>query len=110
MSPYKHSLAAVAKYGGRVEDYLPIDKFFDSTKLHLATWQHRAILHNTFGIDLCEQIFGDTITNSDGRVIETRYLAIDHIKADCGFVPTIEQWLHDLKPKKFALNLTKDEH
>lgn len=104
-SPYKHALSSVEKWGGKYTDYLPIHEFLDSTKLHMCTWQHRAILHNTFGVGLCEKVFGPFITNSDGKEVETRYIAIRHIEEDCGFVPTIEQWLNDLKPKKFALNL-----
>lgn len=104
-SPYKHALNSVKRWGGKVEDYLPIHKFLDSTKLHLETWQHRAILHNTFGVGICEEIFGDVIMNSDNKNVEVRYIAIKHIEEDCGFVPTIKEWLYDLKPKKFALNL-----
>ena len=39
--------------------------------------------------------------------MEVRYVAIKHIEEDCGIVPTIEQWLNDLKPKRFAINLKK---
>jgi primase-polymerase (primpol)-like protein len=109
-SPYKHALNSQEKWGGSYKDYLPIHEFLDSTKLHMATWQHRAILHNTFGVGICEQIFGPFIKNNDGKEIETRYIAIKHIEEDCGSVPTIEQWLNDLKPKKFAINLKKGEN
>lgn len=108
-SPYKHALNSIEKWGGNYKDYLPIHEFLDSTKLHLATWQHRAILHNTFGVGVCEQVFGPVIKNSDGKEIETRYIAIKHIEEDCGIVPTIEQWLNDLKPKKFAVNFKLKE-
>jgi primase-polymerase (primpol)-like protein len=109
-SPYKHALNSVQKWGGKLEAYLPIHEFLDSTKLHLATWQHRAILHNTFGVGICEQIFGNVIDNGEGRLVEVRYIAIKHIEEDCGFVPTVKEWLHDLKPKKFAINLKKEEN
>lgn len=104
-SPYKHSLNSVKKWGGKTEAFLPIHKFLDSTKLHLTTWQHRCILHSTFGVDICEQVFGDVIDNGEGKLIEVRYIAIQHIIEDLGFVPTIKEWLHDLPPKKFAINL-----
>jgi primase-polymerase (primpol)-like protein len=109
-SPFKHAENSVDKWGGCIDDYLPIHNFLDSTKLHLATWQHRAILHNTFGVGICEQIFGSVINNSDGKNVEVRYIAIKHIEEDCGIVPTIEQWLNDLKPKKFAINFKKDKN
>ncbi len=85
-SPFKHAENSVDKWGGCIDDYLPIHNFLDSTKLHLVTWQHRAILHNTFGVGICEQIFGNVINNSDGKNIEVRYIAIKHIEEDCGIV------------------------
>lgn len=103
-APYKHALNSVEKWGGSYEDYLPIHEFLDSTKLHFTTWQHRAILHNSFGVGVCERIFGPYITNSNGVQVETRYIAIQHIIEDCGYVPTIKDWVHDLNVKPFAVN------
>ena len=31
-----------------------------------------------------------------------------HIKEDCGHVPTIKEWLFDLRPKKFSLNFKSE--
>ena len=107
MSPFIHAKSSVQKWGGKVEDYLEIHKFLDSTKLHLTGWQHRAILHNTFGVGLCEQLFGDVVTNSDGKEVEVRYVAIQHITEDCGRVPTIQEWLVGLPQKRFSVNLNK---
>lgn len=73
----------------------------------MAGWQHRAVLHNTFGVGIVEQVFGAVIDNGEGKMIETRYIAIRHIEEDCGYVPTIKEWLHDLRPKKFAVNLIR---
>ena len=93
MSPLKHSELSVKKFGGEYTDYLPIHEFLDMTKTHYVGYQHRAILHNTFGIYICEKVFGTFIVNSEGKKIETRYIVINHIKEDLGFVPTIEQWV-----------------
>ena len=41
--------------------FLAVHQFFDQTKAAHADFRHRAILHNTFGIFLCEQVFGPTI-------------------------------------------------
>lgn len=108
-SPWKHAESSANRWGGKPEDYLEIHKFLDSTKLHLETWQHRALLHNTWGVGICEQVFGDVIENSVGKKVEVRYIAIRHIEEDCGFVPTVKEWLHDLKPKRFAINLKRDK-
>lgn len=96
MKPFVHAKASVKRYGGIIEDYLPIHDWFDSTKSAYADTKHRAILHNTFGIYLCEQVFGHTITNSDGKIVHVRNVAEDHVAEDCGFIPTIENWLKNL--------------
>jgi hypothetical protein len=76
----------------------------DSTKAATANFYHRAILHSSFGIFLCEQLFGTTITNSDGKKISVRDIAEDHVKEDCqGRIPTIDDWLKDLPPKDWMV-------
>lgn len=104
MKPYIHAKNSVKRYGGCVEDYMPIHNWFDSTKAAYANFGHRAILHNTFGIFLCEQLFGAYITNLEGRIVSVRDIAEDHVKEDCGGkIPTIEDWMEDLQPKPWML-------
>lgn len=101
MKPYVHARNSVKRYGGVPEDYLMIHNWFDSTKAATADFYHRAILHNTFGIFLAEQLFGVTLTNSDGKVVSVRSVAEDHVMEDCqGKIPTIDDWLGELKPTK----------
>lgn len=101
MKPYIHAVNSVKRYGGTPENYLPIHNWFDSTKAATANFYHRAILHNSFGIFLCEQLFGTNITNSDGKLVSVRDIAEDHVKEDCaGIIPTIDDWLKDLEPSK----------
>ena len=102
--PYIHAKMSVKRYGGIVDDYIHIHSWFDSTKAAYADFGHRAILHNTFGIFLCEQLFGVTLTNSDGKVISVRDIGEDHVKEDCGGrIPTIEDWMKYLKPDESAM-------
>jgi hypothetical protein len=104
MKPYIHAKNSVKRYGGTIEDYMPIHDWFDSTKAAYANFGHRAILHNTFGIYLCEQVFGTTITNSDGKVLSVRDIGEDHVKEDCGGkIPTIEDWMKSLTPEPWML-------
>jgi hypothetical protein len=63
-NPYHHSLSSVKRWGGTVEDYLPIHHWFDESKAHHADFRHRALRHHTEGIFLMETIFGNTITLS----------------------------------------------
>jgi len=94
--PIKHALHSQAKYGGCVEDYLPIHNFFDSTKSAFPDIRHRAILHNAFGIFLVEKVFGEYLTNSEGKIVATRDIAEDHVLQDMGTIPTLEHWLRTM--------------
>ncbi|AGR48108.1 hypothetical protein SmphiM12_476 [Sinorhizobium phage phiM12] len=93
MKPRIHAQNSVKRYGGIVEDYIKIHDWFDSTKAAWADTRHRAILHNTFGIYIAEQVFGHVIINSDGKKVDVRNIAEDHVMEDCGFIPTLDQWL-----------------
>ena len=65
MKPYYHAKKSVKKFGGKWNDYIVIHDWFDQTKAHIADSRHRSILHNAWGIFLCEQVFGTTILNSN---------------------------------------------
>jgi hypothetical protein len=69
----------------------------DQTKAHVADCRHRLILHNSFGIFLCEQLFGVTITRkSDGKEVPTRLIAEQHVLEDLGgHIPTLEECLRE---------------
>lgn len=101
MKPYLHANASVSKYGGSVEDYIEIHEFIDSTKAHHADVRHRALLHNSYGIYLCERIFGRLITNSSGKQVSVRDVAEDHIKEDLGWIPSVSDYLKVMKLEKW---------
>lgn len=96
MKPYEHALVSVKKFGGSVADYQAIHDWFDQTKAHLPDMRHRAILHSSFGIFLCEQFFGITITNSEGKVVSVRDVGEQHMIDDLGFIPTVQDYLSEL--------------
>lgn len=92
--PFFHAKSSARKFGGTADDYLVIHNWFDQTKAHIADARHRLILHNTFGIFLCEQLFGVTITRaSDGKQVPTRLIAEQHVLEDFGHIPTLEECL-----------------
>lgn len=74
MKPYLHARISAKKFGGDPEDYMEIHNWFDHTKAHIADMRHRALLHNSWGIWLCEQIFGDLILLPDGTPKKTTYI------------------------------------
>jgi hypothetical protein len=94
--PLIHAESSVRRYGGTVEDYLPIHDFMDSSKAALADVRHRAVFHSAFGIYIVERVFGDYITNTDGNRVSVRDVAEDHVKEDLGFIPTMEHWLRNM--------------
>ena len=90
----KHSLLSKKKFGGDANDYMTLHKFMDSSKLFSFDVRHRILLHNTYGIHICIQKFGDILTNSDGQTMLIRDVAAEHCKEDLmGVVPTLNQWL-----------------
>ena len=97
MNPYHHALSSVKKWGGKPEDYLPIHDFFDESKAHYADQRHRALRHHSAGIFECEAHFGHVITNSAGKQVPVRLIGEQHVKEDCGFIPTVKDWLQNIK-------------
>lgn len=96
MKPYLHALRSVKKWGGKVEDYQKLHDWFDQTKAHFPDMRHRAILHNSFGIFLLEQVFGINITNSDGKIVSVRDIGEQHVIDDVGTIPTIQDYLQGM--------------
>jgi hypothetical protein len=107
MHPHHHALSSVQRWGGVVEDYLPIHDWFDESKQFLADFRHRALRHHTAGIFLCERIFGPTLTNSDGRVIPVRWVGEQHVKEDLGRIPTVQDWFENLMPQPWMRRVGK---
>lgn len=104
MKPLYHANLSAKKFGGIPADYIDIHNWFDQTKAHIADSRHRMVLHNAFGIFLAEQIFGDQIvlssgtikkmpyiTNSDGRQINVRDVAEQHVLDDLGHIPSLSE-------------------
>ncbi|RAJ74967.1 hypothetical protein CLV59_11013 [Chitinophaga dinghuensis] len=97
MNYWKHALLSKHKFTGAAQDYLQIHKFLDSSKLFCFNIRHRILLHNTYGIDLCTQRFGELLTNSDNKNVLVRDIAAEHCKEDLmGFVPTLNHWFKDV--------------
>lgn len=96
--PYHHALSSVKKWGGTVEDYLPIHSWFDASKEILADFRHRALRHHAEGIFMAETIFGATITLSTGRVIPARWVGEQHVREDLGRIPSFADWARAIHP------------
>lgn len=96
MKPYLHARVSVKKWGGKPEDYLQIHDFLDESKAHFADMRHRALLHNTWGIYLCERLFGHNIRNSDNRLVSVRDIAEQHVIDDMGRIPSVQDYFQGM--------------
>jgi len=84
MKPIFHAMSSAKKFGGGPEDYIKIHNWFDHTKAHIADFRHRALLHNAWGIFICEQVFGESIVNSAGKTVPVRSIGEQHVIEDLG--------------------------
>jgi hypothetical protein len=105
--PYHHALSSVKKWGGVPEDYEPIHAWFDDVKSHFADFRHRAMRHHSEGIFMAEHFFGKTITNSDGRVVPVRFVGEQHVTEDCGWIPTVADWLKNIQAEPWMKRVGK---
>lgn len=99
--PIVHAKSSVRKFGGKMEDYLPIHNWFDETKGWFANSLHRMFRHHSEGIFELERVFGPTIINSDGKTVYTRYIGEQHVKEDCfNYIPTAKEWINAIDSKE----------
>jgi hypothetical protein len=96
--PYHHAQSTAKRWKGQPEDYLKVHDFFDQTKSGYAYFTHRAVLHNSFGIFLAEQLFGSTIVNSEGKHVPVRVIGEQHVREDLGWIPSLKDWLIAMHP------------
>ena len=100
---YCHALSSVRKWGGVVEDYLPLHQWFDQSKAILADPRHRALRHHAEGIFMLETLFGATIVNADGRTVPVRLVGEQHVREDLGSIPSFADWARLITPQAWML-------
>lgn len=103
MTPYKHAESSANKWGGSPNDYIKIHDWFDETKQYTGDWTHRALRHHAAGIQWCIDIFGYAIPivieancknyATEIKQIPVKMIAEQHVMEDCGFIPTVQDWL-----------------
>lgn len=107
MHPIQHAKSAAKKFGGKWEDYIHIENWFDESKAWLGHSKHRLFRHHSEGIFECEQRFGHSFMNSDGKIVYTRYVGELHVKEDCnGHIPSAKEWIKMIesgKPELWAI-------
>jgi predicted nucleotide-binding protein (sugar kinase/HSP70/actin superfamily) len=78
-------------------------------KAYHPDFRHRAIRHHSLGIKECIEKFGDYIVNSDNKKVPVKLIGEQHVKEDCGYVPSLSDWLTNLNAKPFMVKTVKIE-
>lgn len=107
--PYVHAKNSVRKWGGNVEDYLPLHQLMDSSKSVIGDNRHRTLTHNSWFIGAdgpLERIFGVVIRNSDDKDVSVRDIGEQHILEDFGmrFIPTACDYLEHMEFHSWMYN------
>lgn len=113
MNSWMHARATARKWGVKPEDVIDVHEFIDGSKKSFGDVRHRALLHNTFGVWLAQEVFGRvlTITRDSGKIVEipVREIAEQHIFEDLGFIPTPGDWLKNMEIKTWMGGMVKTE-
>lgn len=88
-----HAKSTANKWGGEPADYQALHDWFDQSKAHLSTMQHRALRHHTEGIFALEKEFGTVIKNCNDVPVPVRLIGEQHVREDLGFIPSLKDWL-----------------
>ncbi len=99
-APIIHAQSSVRKWGGTVENYLPIHELMDSTKGAFADNRHRHASHNIWFVQvIIPKIFGHEAINSNGRKYIPKEVAEQHILEDYHgkFIPTLQDWAENIE-------------
>lgn len=94
-------MSSSRKWGGEPSDYLAVHQWFDQSKEIVADFRHRALRHHAQGIFECERVFGPTIRISTGKLIPTRSVGEQHLREDCGRIPSFADWVRAIPPERW---------
>lgn len=102
--PVSHAKSSARRFGGVLEDYLPIHDLMDSSKAAFPDNRHRALTHNNWFFFIVERLFGHEIDlhDEDGNVVgqaKTRYVCEQHVLEDFGgkYIPTAADYLEGME-------------
>ena len=106
-NPIMHSKSSIKRWGGKLEDYLPLHKKMDCSKKYMNTNVHRVLTHTMFWIEeVMIPLYGDYITNSDNKIISVKDICEYHILEDFKFkfIPTVQDYLENIEYKSWYDN------
>lgn len=97
-----HAISSANAFGGEPSDYFEIHRWMDRGRRGTDKLLHRMLAHHTQGIDDAVALFGDTLTNSQGRPVPISLIAKQHVIEDLGFVPVLEHYMELLHCPRWA--------
>jgi hypothetical protein len=98
--PVIHAMADVKRWGGKVEDYLPIHELMDGSKKAFPDNRHRALTHHShFVNEILPRIFGRSFRNSDNRLVIVKDVGERHCIEDLGYIPAASDYLAEVEPR-----------
>lgn len=106
-TPRIHAESSVRRWGGTVEDYVDIHAKMDCSKKYFPDNRHRILTHNMFFIfEVIIPLYGEHITNSDGKQVDVKNICELHILEDyhMKYIPTPQDWLENLQLKPWMQN------
>lgn len=105
MNSIMHCRISQKRWGGKVDDYLAIHNFIDSTKSLCSDSRHR-ILHTLWGVqNVIEPIFGHTLINSDDKQVNIKDMCEkDHLLVDYNnrFIPTLADFTNAINQDELS--------
>lgn len=107
MTPHIHAQSSARKFGGKMEDYMEIHKKMDCSKGYFPDNRHRVLTHTMFWIkEVMLPIFGDVMTNSDGKLVSVKDVCEQHILEDYKnkFIPTPQDFIQEMEFKAWMQN------
>lgn len=106
-TPRIHAESSVRRWGGTIEDYVDIHAKMDCSKKYFPDNRHRILTHNMFFIfEVIIPLYGEYITNSDGKQVDVKNICELHILEDyhMKYIPTPQDWLENLQLKPWMQN------
>jgi hypothetical protein len=94
---FEHCQRSASTWGGAWQDYQPLHHFLEWPREHVADGRFRRILHNSWGVALAAEVFGEAFPRpSDSAMVPVRNIAEMHIHAEMGVIPTLAESLDGL--------------
>lgn len=106
-NPIIHSESSVKRWGGKLEDYLPLHEKMDCSKAWISDNRHRVLTHTMFWIkEVMVPIFGSYITLENGKKVSVKDICEQHILEDfkMKFIPTPQDFIQEMEFKKWMQN------